>query len=204
VNLILLYPEIRWQRLDQARAVLSTLLSCPGVWGLKGEMIEQLETWSAKLDRLSSARMAYGGDGPAFRDMSGRLFDLADPLRGLQGYQLNFPREKYVEMKSILVGQFGPPAVERLESTSLPAGGHVLEWSWEHAVAVMKEPGGTGRSGYFAIVTRAYRDVLVDLERSAARGRGDSGHSRPIFWRNPRSYPWFLELLEGFEWMNDG
>jgi hypothetical protein len=207
VNQILLYPEIKWHRLDQARAVLRTLLSCPEVWGLKREVAEQLETWSARLDRLAGARTAHGEDGPVFRDMAERLFDLADPMRGLQGYQVSFPREQYAAMKSVLVQQFGPPTNERLEWTSLPVGGagvgHVLEWSWERAVAVMRDSGGTGRSGYFAIVTRDYRDLVVDRERAAARSREDEVRTRPVFWRNPRSYPWFLELLEGFEWAND-
>jgi hypothetical protein len=69
---------------------------------------------------------------------------------------------------------------------------------------VLKARGATGPSGYFAIVTRAYRDFLADdvhafqPERSEPESSG-LGYAGTLP-RNPVSYPWFLELIEGFSW----
>jgi hypothetical protein len=203
VNLILLYPEIRWHRLDRARAVLRMLLSDAEMWRLEREVAGELEAWSVQLGWLAAARTAYGEDGPVFRDMAA-VFDLADSMRGLQGYQLNFPRKQYAAVRSTLVRQFGPPARERIESRddAVDDAGvvEVLEWDWDRTVAVMRESGDAATSGYFVIVTRDYRDLITEYERAAARRRADGEVTQPVLWRNPSSYRWFLQVLESFNW----
>jgi hypothetical protein len=66
-------------------------------------------------------------------------------MRGLQGYQLSFPRKQYAATKSALIRQIGPPTHERLEWENTAEGGadvvDVLEWRGEQTVAVMKESG---------------------------------------------------------------
>jgi hypothetical protein len=200
VTLILLYPEIKWRRLDEARSVVRLLSSDPALWRLNREVAGQLEAWSSQLGWLANARAAYGEGDPVFRDMAD-VFDLASSMRGLQGYQLNFPRRQYAAMKSALVRQLGPPLQERLESMGgAPGLVQVLEWGWERTVAIMREAGDVESSGYFAIVTRDYRALLTEHERVAARRRVNGETAGPVLWRNPSSYRWFLEVVEEFSW----
>lgn len=92
-------------------------------------------------------------------------------MRGLQGYQVNFPREQYAAMRTIMICQLGPPTQTRRERADPAADdaavAGVLEWRGERTIATMKEAGTTGQSSHFAIVTRACLD-LIDRERAVA------------------------------------
>lgn len=193
VNLILFYPEIRWHRLAEARAALRPLVELPRAWGLEPTSAERLAAWLRRLERLSRLRAAYGDDPPAFPDL-GHFLVLPPAAQGLQGYQLNFPWTDYERVKSLIIHRLGPPTRTTMRVVSAVgemATGEVLEWAGEQTTAALKEYGGGGPSGHFVVVTRAYRAVITG---GAASGRRAS---------HVVSYPWFLELIEGFRWARD-
>jgi hypothetical protein len=191
VNLILLYPEIRWHRLEDSRTVVRTLLALPKVWGLGPATIDHLETARVSLEHLARRRRLYGDDAPIFPDR-GHLIARTGALEGLQGYQLNFQDGGYAEMRSAALARLGRPTRQATGWISSPDGdlvtSEVLEWSRERTLAVLKEHGAAGAGGYLAVVTRAYAGTIGDY---APAGR------RPD---NALSYPWVLAVIEGFGW----
>lgn len=206
VTLILLYPDVKWHRLEHAQVVVAPLVSDWRVWGLTRETADRLAGWLMQVNRLTHLRKVYGDHEPMFFDM-GEFFDLPDSVRGLQGYQINFPHEQYAAMKSTLIRQLGPPATQTTDGESAAAGrrtaGEVLEWSGEMTIAVMREYGSRGLSGSFAIVTRRYRDFLRERKRVIAEHKSCVVGDPLLRQRNPSSYPWFLELVESFSWAQD-
>jgi hypothetical protein len=187
VNLILFYPEIKWHSLDRSRLVVDNLLSLRRIWGLHRETVADLERFSARLAALSPLRGLYGGGRPVFPDMS-EAFQLPDSGRGLQGYQVTFPQHQYDAMKSALLSRLAPPTRQTLETAS----GEVLEWTGNSTHSVLKTGGGADGSGYFFVVTKRCVNLPVEGERSPEMGLA----LRP----NLMSYPWFIQLVEGFEW----
>jgi hypothetical protein len=182
VNLVLIYPEIKWHGLEQSRLVVENLLTLRTIWGLAPETTARLERWSAELDRLSRLRTLYGTDAPVFPDMAYHTFDLPEAGRGLQGYQINFRRDQYVTVKAALIRQLGAPTRETDDE--------VLEWLGDKTVAVMRERGNAAASGYFVVITRAYLDLVkTGLAANVVTRRS-----------TPYSRPWFLQLVEGFDW----
>jgi hypothetical protein len=191
VNLILLYPEIRWHRLEESRTVVRTLLALPKVWGLGPATVDHLETARASLDRLARQRRRYGDDAPILPDR-GHLIARTGALDGLQGYQLNFQDGGYAAMRSVALARLGRPTRQTTGRISSPDGDlvttEVLEWSGERTLAVLREHGAAGAGGYLAVATRAYASTVGDC---ALPGR------RPD---NALSYPWVLMVIEGFGW----
>ncbi len=204
VNLILLYPDMKWHRLKDARIALRTLSSDWPLWALTPTTADRLQRSLERIERLELRRRLYGDAEPAFPHMA-EVFDLADPARGLQGYQINFPSDRYAIMKSALIGQLGPPTTQTMERTDATAPREVLEWSGERTVAVMKEYGSVDASGYFAIVTRDYRDLLSEYKQVTAPNtrKNSSQRDARAARRNPSPYPWFLELIEAFSWAGE-
>ena len=197
VNLILIYPDVKWHDLEKSRLVVDNLIALRRIWGLAPETVIHLKRWSAELERRSRVRMRYGTEAPAFPDMAHYTFDLPEAAQGLQGYQINFPRDRYVTMKAALTKQFGPPTRQANEDGHTTSGasgaGQVMEWLGERTVAVMKEHGSTAASGYFVIITRAYLELIK------------TGLAADVVaWRStPFSYPWFLQMVERFDWARD-
>jgi hypothetical protein len=191
VNLILLYPEIKWHRLEDSRTVVRTLLAHPKVWGLDPAAVDRLETARASLDRLERLRGLYGAEAPIFPD-SGHLLAGSGVLGGLQGYQLNFQEGGYAAMRASALSRLGQPTRQSSRWVSSSDGdlvtSEVLEWSGERTLAVLKEHGLTGPGGFLAVVTRAYHSTLGEC---APAGR------RPD---HAVSYPWFMGVIEGFGW----
>jgi hypothetical protein len=194
VTLMLFYPEIKRHRLEDCKVVVRTLLALPRVWGLTAATVDRLRTALAEIERLDRLRKRFGDGPPVFSDL-GHLLVRPDGLDGLQGYQLNFRPDVYATLRSAALAQLGPPMLTATGWVSSEDGflvaGEVLEWSGERTLAVLREHGPRGPGGHFTVVTRAYRDAVT-----AARVAG----RRP---ENPMSYPWFLELIEGFAWARD-
>ncbi len=188
VNLILFYPEIKWHSLDRSRVVVDNLLSLRRMWALRREAVGALERFSARLAALSPLRELYGGGEPVFPDMA-EDFHLPDAVRGLQGYQVNFPQYEYDSMKSALLSQLGPPTRRASEA----AGGEALEWIGDDTQAVLKG-GSANASGSFVVVTRWYVELLAERKKDVKSRFAD----RPLM-----SYPWVIQIVERFEWARD-
>ena len=194
VNLLLLYPDVKWHALEKSRLVVDNLIALRRIWDLTPETVILLEGWSVELERRSRLLIRYGSEAPIFPDMAHHTLDLPEAGRGLQGYQINFPRERYVSMKAALTRRLGPPTRQTVEEGHTASGssttGEVLEWLSERTVAVMKERGSAAASGYFVVITRAYLELIK------------TGRAAEIITRRPTpySYPWFLQLIESFGW----
>jgi len=177
VNLTLLYPDIRWHSLDQSSIVVRSLLELRRIWGLEHRTVVLLERWAEELDRRRDLRARHGAHPPVYRDMGYEALRLPEPARGLRGYQLSFAREQHGAMRTVLTKRLGAPTRE---------GGRpemeVLEWRGERTLATLTRD-------YFVVVTREYAELL---EAAAAASPAE----RP----SPASYPWYLELVEGFGW----
>lgn len=203
VTLILVYPEIRWHAIEQSSRLIRTLLQGWRMWGLTPQTAARLDRALPRIERLVQLRARYGAEPALVPDMADHM-DPPGAARGLQGYQINFPSDKYATMRALLLSRLGPP-VRRSEGV----GGELFEWVDDTTVAVMREPGAFADSGYFLILTRAYYDMLrgplrtlAELTDDRARGiRSVTPRHHP--WRSPMAYRWVLEPLASFEWAQD-
>ena len=177
VNLTLLYPEIRWHALEQSTVVVRSLLDLRRIWGLDLRTVVLLERWAQKLDRRRDLRAQYGAHAPVYRDLGYHSVRIPEAGRGLRGYQLSFTRERYETMRAMLTKDLGVPTRE-----SGPTGLEVLKWRGDRTLATLTRD-------YFVVVTREYA-ALLEATPSAWPAE------RPT----PVSYPWYLELVEGFWW----
>ncbi len=177
VNLTLLYPEIRWHALEQSTVVVRSLLDLRRIWGLDLRTVVLLARWAEELDRRRDLRARYGAHAPVYRDMGYHSVGIPEAGRGLRGYQLSFAREQYGAIRAILTKGLGAPTHQsgRLEM-------EVLEWHGERALATLTRD-------YFVVITREYA-ALLEATPSVFPAE------RPY----PASYPWYLELVEGFGW----
>ena len=177
VNLTLLYPDIRWHALEDSTVVVRSLLDLRRIWGLDLRTVVLLERWTAELDRRRDLRARYGAHTPVYRDMGYHSLRLPEAGRGLRGYQLSFAREQYGTMRSMLTKDLGTPTRK-----SGPTEIEVLEWRGERTLATLTRD-------YFVVVTREYAALLEATPSTFPA-------ERPY----PASYPWYLELVEGFGW----
>ena len=177
VNLTLLYPDIRWHSLDQSIVVVRSLLDLRRIWGLERRTVVLLERWAEELDLRHHLRARHGAQAPVYRDMGYDSLRLPETARGLRGYQLNFTREQHGAMRAVLTKGLGAPTRESGRPEM-----EVLEWRGERTLATLTRD-------YFVVVTREYAELL---EAAAAASPAE----RP----SPASYPWYLELVEGFGW----
>ena len=180
VDLFLLYPDIRWHSLEASRATVRNLLDHRRMWGLDRYTVTMLERWAAELKRRRALRARHGAQEPVLRDMAIGTLDLPPAARGLQGYQLSFPRAQYDAMRAVMASRLGPPTRDGSEAE---AGN--LEWQGERTIAKLTPD-------YFVVVTRDYAELL--------KGPAIPRRAEPP---TPASYPWYLQLVEGFAWAQD-
>jgi|RhiMetdeSRZDD1v2_1073273.scaffolds.fasta_scaffold796677_2 hypothetical protein len=177
VNLYLLYPDIGRRSLDGSRVTVRSLLDHRRMWGLDLYAVEMLERWDAELRRRHDLRARHGACEPVLRGMAHGTLDLPAEARGLQGYQLSFSRTQYDAMRVALLQRLGPP---RREGEGEYTEG--LEWRGERTIARLMPD-------YFVVVTRAYA-ALLDALPIPPRAEPPA----------LASYPWYLQLVEGFAW----
>jgi len=198
VNLILLYPDIKWRSFDQSRSLVDQLRSERRMWGLSRETVATLDRVSAQLAALAPLRRLHGADGPVFPDM-GDAFDLPGHVRGLQGYQINFATAQYDAMRSRLVIELGRPT----RTSRHPVSGETLEWRDDSARATLKERGGADASGYLAVVTTRYLDFLAAQKGVTGDSTRPLARAATTLRPNVMSYPWFVQVFEWFDWARD-
>jgi hypothetical protein len=177
VNLFLLYPDIRWNSLEASRATVRSLLHHRRMWGLDRYTVELLERWAVELERRHGLRARHGAREPTLRDMAYGILDLPAAARGLQGYQMSFPPAQHAAMQAALTQRLGAPTRKAPEASA-----GILEWRHERTIARLMPD-------HFVVITRAYAALLEAPELP-----------RPAEPPTPASYPWYLQLVEGFPW----
>src|SRR5262249_40321410 len=78
VNLILIFPDVKWHAIEQSRLVVDNLLAFRKMWGLDQQTVGYLERWSRVLDRRLRQRSLYGAQRPVVSDMAYGTLDLPE------------------------------------------------------------------------------------------------------------------------------
>ncbi len=118
-------------------------------------------------------RRLNGEDGQLFPDMAERRQQIPATMYGLQAYQINFAHEYFGQIRAATLSRFGPPTTNVTEALQSLGGatfkGDRMMWAGENTIAILREYGGTIRSGYLAVTTRAYFDALNAKDQATGR-----------------------------------
>lgn len=172
-NLILTFSDLKMNvaGLEGSQISLRNLVINRRTWGLTASQAVPAELRLIEVNKLVALRRLNGDDLPIFPDMAERRSELPSELRGLQAYQINFAHEHYGSIRAAAIERFGQPTSEVAQGFQTLGGaafsGQRLIWVGERTVAILREYGGTVRSGYLAVGTRDYVKTLQKQEAAS-------------------------------------